>query len=743
MNAAVETPCLPAETNGTLLDPLANKRQKGVMDFIFVAALMFRDVKSVGLMLPGREVSWCGDEFWKGRNNNMAGSTKDAAGRPGHQQNHRTMGKRGKAARKRRRENEVVNTAALVASKFATSADDPAVDDDVDSTNGGEGSGAMVEEETGLLHGISDSALDVTVATLHRLCGLIDKTTGRHALRDTRYRGLRRVLYELQNGGCSTNGPLPPSGTDAASSPTVGAERDPHSPPRFSVSTSKITREVSAQIENGAWEMAVNTLRGVRRRQEDARCAVRGNESASMGSASNCYLCPKLGAVQRWVRQLDAAGTEDPLALGVLDAILRLVSPETILPVDKVDIDMATWARLGVIDGSSSDGDVKLDDKCGRVRLFPPLDVRQRGTGSRLPEDDRVEKHDIVDSIVSFVQVGEDGIRRISIPDARMAHLNVLFRRCGFEKSLDRVPPNQYDLEIVTTAPIVESWSSGNCNFDTLSGHHILLENCRGHPIMKTPLPYVKDSFLLENVLSPTECDRLIASAELATYHPDEPVGGQPGRSILAHACVWIVDHKLERTIFDRVKRFLPSYEQCRQKHCSGDVETLEPLGLNRRFRFYRYVPGRYYRPHIDGAWPPSGFDGEGNYRYDICDETNKNGLQFVSSLGGGGEKRDDTPKQPSVTFKKECHDTTDNCRRQLSRLTFLIYLNDDFDGGHTTFLIPAAEKEGVLNAFPVNPVRGGILVFPHGSCAAPLHEGSPVLKRCKYVVRTEVEYFV
>jgi hypothetical protein len=33
--------------------------------------------------------------------------------------------------------------------------------------------------------------------------------------------------------------------------------------------------------------------------------------------------------------------------------------------------------------------------------------------------------------------------------------------------------------------------------------------------------------------------------------------------------------------------------------------------------------------------------------------------------------------------------------------------------------------------------------VFPHGTCAAPLHEGSPVLRRCKYVVRTEVEYLV
>ena len=696
------------------------------------------------------------------------------------------MGKRGKAARKRRRENEVVNTtAALLASEFATtSADDAAEDDcrrsDDSSNDDGEKSAMMAETSAGHCHGIPDAALDATVATLHRLCGLVDITTGKPALRDKRYRSLRRVMYELQNGvvagggggimhNASIGGLLRRSGTDAGggtASASEGLEHgDPRTPPP-PASSSKITREISAQIENGAWALAVTTLRNVRRTQEEhTSMMMRGGNEATARKSTAHYLRPKLGAVQRWVRQLDAAGTDDSLALGVLDAILRVVSPETILPVRRADIDNATWARLGVDNGSSPDGgDGKRhdddDDECGgRVRLFPPLDLRERGgPGGSAPAEDtssRVER-DIVDSLVSCMRLGEDGIRRItttSPPEAR-AHPSALFRRCGFEKGAERAPPNKYDLEIVTTtAPIiVETESLGSCHSSisldttTLSGHHILLENCTSLPIAKTQLPYVQDSFLLENVLSPTECDRLIASAELAVYRPDEPLGGQPGASILAHACVWVVDHKLERTIFERVKRFLPSYEQSRQDQCSGDaVETLMPLGLNRRFRFYRYVPGRYYRPHIDGAWPPSGFDGEGNYRYDICDETNKNGLQFVSSMTGAYEKHDDatTKELSTTTCEKACGGATGNCRRQLSRLTFLIYLNDDFDGGHTTFLIPAAEEEGVLNAFPVNPVRGGVLVFPHGTCAAPLHEGSPVLRRCKYVVRTEVEYLV
>ena len=81
------------------------------------------------------------------------------------------------------------------------------------------------------------------------------------------------------------------------------------------------------------------------------------------------------------------------------------------------------------------------------------------------------------------------------------------------------------------------------------------------------------------------------------------------------------------------------------------------PLGLNRRWRCYRYVPGAVYRPHVDGAWPSSGVDGDGKYVYDAFEDG------------------------------------------RASRLTFLIYLNDDFQGGCTTFFTPSALEPGVLDA--------------------------------------------
>uniref|UniRef100_A0A0G4G6D6 Fe2OG dioxygenase domain-containing protein n=1 Tax=Chromera velia CCMP2878 TaxID=1169474 RepID=A0A0G4G6D6_9ALVE len=113
----------------------------------------------------------------------------------------------------------------------------------------------------------------------------------------------------------------------------------------------------------------------------------------------------------------------------------------------------------------------------------------------------------------------------------------------------------------------------------------------------------------------------------------------------------------------------------------------------------FRYVPGAVYRPHIDGAWPGSSIAPEsGAYLYDGFEDG------------------------------------------RWSRLTLLIYLNEDFWGGQTTFFAPAADCEGKMEARGCRPRKGCALVFPHGDAAgALLHEGSPVLKGAKYVVRSEI----
>ncbi|KAI8850134.1 hypothetical protein BC829DRAFT_425201 [Chytridium lagenaria] len=132
---------------------------------------------------------------------------------------------------------------------------------------------------------------------------------------------------------------------------------------------------------------------------------------------------------------------------------------------------------------------------------------------------------------------------------------------------------------------------------------------------------------------------------ESVGFIPDEPLEGGENASVLAIMCFgWQIRRFWERKY----------------------------VGINPRWRVYRYVPGHVYRPHIDGAWPKSGVDPEsGEYIYDAS----------------GG-----------TTW---------------SRMTFLIYLNQNFEGG-------------VMDARAVKPQAGSVAWGKQGA---------------KYIIRTDVLY--
>ena len=83
------------------------------------------------------------------------------------------------------------------------------------------------------------------------------------------------------------------------------------------------------------------------------------------------------------------------------------------------------------------------------------------------------------------------------------------------------------------------------------------------------------------------------------------------------------------------------------------------------------------------------------------------------------------------------------------SRLTFLIYLTEGFNGGATTFYTATQHEPGVLSARGVVPQRGAVLCFPHGEAEeSPVHEGSAVDaslggEKYKYVIRTDVLFAI
>ncbi|KAF5004687.1 hypothetical protein FDECE_8829 [Fusarium decemcellulare] len=211
-------------------------------------------------------------------------------------------------------------------------------------------------------------------------------------------------------------------------------------------------------------------------------------------------------------------------------------------------------------------------------------------------------------------------------------------------------------------------------------------------PISHKPHPVVPGLSVATNVLYPDECKAIITAGEFVNFVPDAPLREDGDISILAHNFYWVVDTAFHDTLWSRISPYVPA-----------SVGGRLARGINRRFRVYRYVPGAEYRCHIDGAWPPSGITKDDTYVYD------------------------NSPAE----------------KKQSSLFTFLIYLNDEFEGGETTYFLPAA-REGTLNAYPIRPVMGGAAIFPHGDPkGALLHEGTGVRKGAKYVIRTEIEYDV
>jgi len=211
-------------------------------------------------------------------------------------------------------------------------------------------------------------------------------------------------------------------------------------------------------------------------------------------------------------------------------------------------------------------------------------------------------------------------------------------------------------------------------------------------PVKRSDVPGVPGAFVLSNVLSEAECDAIAALSDAMGYTEDAPVS--LGRRIRRNEnCVIIADDSMWRPIWQRVRPFMPASVE----HSMGACQTA--LGLNQRWRLYRYGPEDVFHMHTDGSWPGSGLDGSG---------------RLVRDLFGD----------------------------RWSQLTFLIYLDDGYEGGETTFFVPSAANPSSGALVSVVVPKGSILCFFHGDHRhSMLHEGSLVTSGVKRIVRSDVLY--
>jgi predicted 2-oxoglutarate/Fe(II)-dependent dioxygenase YbiX len=196
----------------------------------------------------------------------------------------------------------------------------------------------------------------------------------------------------------------------------------------------------------------------------------------------------------------------------------------------------------------------------------------------------------------------------------------------------------------------------------------------------------VPGAFQLTGVLTAAECERLITVTESLGYVADAAVSLP--RSVRHNdSLAWVVDDETSNLIWGRCGTFIN-----RNPHLFYDSNA---LGLNNRFRFYRYREGDYFSPHTDGSWPGS-----------------------------------------RVVNRRLVHNAFDD---RWSQLTLLLFLNDDFEGGSTEFQV-RRKSDNMPETVSIRTPQGGVLCFPHGTHPMHcLHSSGSVTKGVKYIIRSDV----
>ncbi len=174
----------------------------------------------------------------------------------------------------------------------------------------------------------------------------------------------------------------------------------------------------------------------------------------------------------------------------------------------------------------------------------------------------------------------------------------------------------------------------------------------------------------VEDLLSRSECAAILHDQRDAVWLP-ATINGATGRivdaKVRSSSTAVVRDGELAERLYQRL---LPRLPGAMVDQLGGKPRRVKPVGLYQPLRVYRYEPGQQFAPHHDQSYQ----DGSG----------------------------------------------------QRSLLTFMVYLNEDFQGGTTTFL---DQKQ------TIEPRTGRALLFQH----MLLHCGERVTSGSKYVLRSDV----
>ncbi|MGC4102871.1 prolyl hydroxylase family protein [Ferruginibacter sp.] len=168
--------------------------------------------------------------------------------------------------------------------------------------------------------------------------------------------------------------------------------------------------------------------------------------------------------------------------------------------------------------------------------------------------------------------------------------------------------------------------------------------------------------FTIDNFWTKQQCEDFISKSELIGYEP-ATVDTEKGQIVVDTV------RNNNRVIYKDPALANILWQQA-EPFAPTQIGNSKAIGLNELFRFYKYQPGQEFKKHRDQSY----------IRNEI----------------------------------------------EASYFTFMIYLNDDYEGGETSF-----------TDIIIQPRQGMALIFFHDL----EHEGSPVRQGIKYVLRTDIMY--
>ena len=233
----------------------------------------------------------------------------------------------------------------------------------------------------------------------------------------------------------------------------------------------------------------------------------------------------------------------------------------------------------------------------------------------------------------------------------------------------------------------------------------------------KTPLPEYKGLYtlILDNVLTPNECETLVHAVEATTPNGWERAAVNIGlgeQMVLTDQrnCGRIIwdSRELVAKIWKRIEN-VPEVQAIvrleKVPHIFGHWsqakgEVWKFTRPNERMRFLKYVGGEYFRPHCDGV-------------YETPDRKERSYFTLHLYLNNADE----------VLMPDKMEDSND-CRMEKENVLV---------GGATTF-----HSYDMKRKYDVLPKAGRILLFQHRDL---LHSGDDVLRGVKYTMRTDLMY--